>query len=82
MPLVGREVCRKRLLNRLASAERKGDQAQSAMLRAQLAHYPIGGIHPDVVASMLAHCGQWHIMETIPFVVPCCGTSFFGALMQ
>ena len=26
---------------------------------------------------LLAHCGTWHVVSTVPFITPCCGTTLF-----
>mgnify|MGYP003394361587 FL=1 len=45
--------------------------------REALAELPIGGVLPDIPGPLIAHCGGWHAVTTLPLTLPCCGTVFF-----
>lgn len=34
---------------------------------------------PEDVAPLIAHCGQWHPIVSIPLVVSCCGATLLAA---
>lgn len=34
--------------------------------------YPASNLHLDVNKPMIGHCDQWHIIDRIPFISPCC----------
>ena len=64
--------------HRLYSLHRKYRQRQQGAtqicvaLGNALAQLPIGGIAPDIPEAMIAHCGQWHVVHTLPWRCPTC----------
>ena len=46
-----------------------GQRAQRPELRESLYDTP--------APPLLAHCGAWHEVSTVPFTAPCCGTKLF-----
>ena len=66
------------------------DPCRARVLRQQYlyTHYPFPAQrarHPELLEALddtpapplLAHCGVWHEVHTVPFVTPCCRTHFF-----
>ena len=73
-----REIHRKRLVGLKAyyAQPRHGLPARPQQVDAlsrQLDAYPIGGILPEEPRNLLAHCGQWHAVTTLPQRLACCG---------
>ena len=72
---------------------RRISRLRSARARARRDHQPgvdaaltrmLGAIQspafilPDEPRNCVAHCGQWHPVPTIPYVLPCCGAQLGG----
>jgi hypothetical protein len=77
MPTALREQRRKRLLNVRRYWTQKGGATQMlAALNKQLAQLPIGGIAPEITEPLVAHCGTWWRLRTLPFVCPRCSATF------
>lgn len=88
--IVSREVYRKKLSNLLVYYKRvhidseRLDKVQSdtvyRKVQNALSELPIGGILPDETRQLVAHCHRWHVIDTIPFTTPCCGTVLFEGI--
>ena len=56
--------------------------ARLDQLRSELSQYPIDGILPDLPGPLLACCGQWWPVESIPLTTPCCGRSYLEEITR
>ena len=42
-------------------------------LRRQRLELPVGGVWPEEEGALIAHCGEWHVVEGVPWTCPKCG---------
>jgi hypothetical protein len=70
---MSREVERQRLKNLLVYHRKHRRPRLVTHLQRTLDEMPIGGILPDEPRNLVAHCGAWHPVVTLPLVLPCCG---------
>ena len=42
-------------------------------LRRQRLELPVGGVWPEEEGALIAHCGEWHVVEELPWACPKCG---------